>query len=108
MAKKLSGMRYAQAIFDLALENNQAEQWGEDLSVVAEVFENADFAALMKHANMPAADKLAATATVLAGVNLLVRNLVDLLIAKKLGGRHSRRLFQLHGISRQSSRAATG
>jgi len=63
-------------------DNNQAEQWGEDLSVVAEVFENADFAALMKHANMPAADKLAATATVLAGVNPLVRNLVDLLIAK--------------------------
>ena len=82
MAQQLSGIRYAQAIFDLALENNQVEQWGEDLSVVAEVFENADFAALMKHANMPAADKLAATATVLAGVNPLVRNLVDLLIAK--------------------------
>ena len=82
MAQQLSGIRYAQAIFDLALENNQVEQWGEDLAVVAVVFEDADFAALMKHADMPAADKLAATASVLAGVNSLVRNLVDLLISK--------------------------
>ena len=82
MAKNLSGMRYAQAIFALAVENNQVEQWGEDLAVVAEAFEDADFTALMKHANMPAADKLKATESVLAGVNPLVRNLVDLLVAK--------------------------
>ncbi|MDA0264363.1 MAG: F0F1 ATP synthase subunit delta [Chloroflexi bacterium] len=82
MAKRLSGKRYAQAIFDLAQENNQVEEWGEDLAVVAEVFGDAGFTALMKHADMPAADKLAATASVLAGVNPLVRNLVDLLVTK--------------------------
>ncbi len=82
MAKQLSGQRYAQAIFDLALENDQVEQWGQDLAVVAEVFEDADFTALMKHADMSAANKLAATASVLAGVNDLVRNLVDLLVSK--------------------------
>ena len=86
MAKRLSGKRYAQAIFDLALENNQVEEWGEDLAVVAEAFENADFAALLTHADMPAADKLAATASVLAGVNPLVRNLVDLLVSKNSVG----------------------
>ena len=82
MAKQLSGKRYAQAIFDLALENNQVEQWGADLAVVAEVFEDTDFAALLKHANMPAADKLNATASVLAEVNPMVRNVVDLLVSK--------------------------
>ena len=82
MAKQLSGQRYAQAIFDLAQENNQVEAWGDDLAVVAEVFQDADFAALMKHADMPAGDKLAATATVLAGIDPLVRNLVDLLVSK--------------------------
>jgi len=66
MAKNLSGKRYAQAIFDLALENDQVEQWGEDLAVVAEAFQDADFTALMKHADMSAVNKLAATATVLA------------------------------------------
>ena len=82
MAKRLSGKRYAQAIFDLALENNQVEQWGQDLAVVAEVFEDAEFAALLKHADMPVANKLQATASVLASVNPLVRNLVDLLVSK--------------------------
>ena len=82
MAKQLSGRRYAQAIFDLALENNQVEQWGDDLAVVAEAFQDAEFTALMKHADMSSANKLAATASVLAGVNALVRNLVDLLVSK--------------------------
>lgn len=82
MAQQLSGQRYAQALFDLALESNQVEPWGEDLAVVAEAFQDADFAALMKHADMPAADKLAATAAVLAGLNPMVRNLVDLLVSK--------------------------
>jgi len=82
MAQPLSGKRYAQAIFDLALENDQVDQWGEDLAVVAEVFEDAEFAALLKHAEVPAADKLKATEAVLANVNPLVRNLVDLLVSK--------------------------
>ena len=93
MAQKLSEQRYAQAIFHLALENNQVEQWGEDLALVTETFQDADFAALMKHADMSAADKLAATATVLAGVNAMVRNLVDLLVSKNsvdaIAGVHS-------------------
>ena len=82
MAKQLSGQRYAQAIFDLAQENNQVEQWGEDLAVVAEVFQDADFRALLKHADMPVAAKLNATASVLANINPLIRNLVDLLVSK--------------------------
>ena len=51
MAQQLSGQRYAQAIFDLALENNEVEQWGQDLAVVSEAFQDSDFAALMKHAD---------------------------------------------------------
>ena len=82
MARQISGKRYAQAIFDLALENNQVEPWSEDLAVVAEAFGDAEFSALLKHPDMSSADKLAATATVLAGVNPLVRNLVDLLVTK--------------------------
>ena len=82
MAQQLSGQRYAQAIFDLALENNEVEQWGQDLEVVSEAFQDSDFAALMKHADMSAADKRAATGSVLAGVRTMVRNLVDLLVSK--------------------------
>ena len=82
MAQQLSGQRYAQAIFELALENNLAEQWGEDLALAAEAFQDADFTTLMKHADMSAVGKLAATETVLAGIDTTVRNLVDLLVSK--------------------------
>ena len=82
MAQQLSGQRYAQAIFDFALENNEVEQWGQDLAMVSEAFQDSDFAALMKHADMSAADKRAATGSVLAGVNAMGRNLVDLLVSK--------------------------
>ena len=50
--------------------------------MVSEAFQDSDFAALMKHADMSAADKRAATGSVLAGVNAMVRNLVDLLVSK--------------------------
>ena len=82
MAEVISGKRYAQAIFDLAIENNQVELWGEDLAVVAHAFSDVEFSALLKHPDMSVVDKLSATSTVLAGVNPLVRNLVDLLVAK--------------------------
>ncbi|GIT44384.1 MAG: hypothetical protein Ct9H300mP11_23200 [Chloroflexota bacterium] len=38
MAQQLSGQRYAQAIFDLALENNEVEQWGQDLGWYQRLF----------------------------------------------------------------------
>ena len=82
MAQQLSGQRYAQAIFDLARENNEVEKWCQDLEIVSEAFQDSDFAALMKHADMSAADKRSATGSVLAGVNTMVRNLVDLLVSK--------------------------
>lgn len=84
MAPRVSGKRYAEALFQLATENGQLDQWAEDLSLVAEVFQDDDFSTLLKHADVPAADKLRATASVLAGINPLVRNMVDLLVSKGL------------------------
>ena len=82
MPQRVSGKRYAQAIFELALENSQVDQWAEDLALVAEVFQDPDFNALMKHADVPAPEKLRATEAVLAGVSPLIRNMVDLLVSK--------------------------
>ena len=56
MAEIISGKRYAQAIFDLAIENNQVEPWGEDLAVVAQAFSDVEFSALLKHPDMSTAD----------------------------------------------------
>jgi F-type H+-transporting ATPase subunit delta len=82
MPQRVSGRRYAQAIFELALENGEADKWAEDLALVAEVFQDAQFGALLKHADVPAAEKLRATGAVLAGVSPLIRNMVDLLVSK--------------------------
>ena len=82
MPQRVSGRRYAQAIFELALENGEVDKWAEDLALVAEVFQDAQFGALLRHADVPAAEKLRATGAVLAGVSPLIRNMVDLLVSK--------------------------
>ena len=38
MPQRVSGKRYAQAAFELALEGGQVDRWAADLEVVAEVF----------------------------------------------------------------------
>ena len=82
MPQRGSGKRYAQAIFELALENGQLDLWAENLALVAEVFQDPQFGALLKHADVPAAEKLRATEVVLAGVSPLIRNTVNLLVSK--------------------------
>ncbi len=84
MPGKASGKRYGQAIFELAQEQGETGQWGQDLALVAEAFEDADFNALLKHAGVSAEDKRSAVETVLGGVNPMVRNMVNLLVARGL------------------------
>ena len=84
MPQKVSGKRYGQAIFELAQESGAVEQWGQDVALVAQAFEDAEFGALLKHAGVSAEDKRRATEAVLADVQPLVRNMVDLLVARGL------------------------
>ena len=86
MPGKVSGKRYGQAIFELALEQGETAPWGQDVALVAEAFEDTDFNALLKHAGVSAEDKLSAVETVLGGVNPMVRNMVNLLVARGLVG----------------------
>ncbi len=84
MPGKASGKRYGQAIFELAQEQGETGQWGQDLALVAEAFADADFNALLRHAGVSAEDKRSAVETVLGGVNPMVRNMVNLLVARGL------------------------
>ncbi len=84
MARQVSGKRYGQAIFELAQEQGQSSQWGQDVALVSEAFDDADFNALLKHAGVSAGDKQGAVETVLGGVNPMVRNMVNLLVARGL------------------------
>ena len=84
MPGQVSGRRYGQAIFELAQDQGEAGQWGQDVDLVAEAFSDPDFNALLKHAGVSAEDKRSAVDTVLGGVNPMVRNMVNLLVARGL------------------------
>jgi len=80
MPAQLSGKRYAQAIFELAREQDQLDQWAGDLQLVDQALRDEDFKAFLKHAEVPAADKVRAISTVLSDVHPLVQNLVNILV----------------------------
>ena len=82
MANRLSGQRYAQAIFELALENEQVEQWDQDLRLASDVLQDEEFALFLKHAEVPTERKVAAIEAVLTETHPLVRNLVSLLVSR--------------------------
>ena len=84
MAQRVSGRRYGQAVFELAREQGETDQWGEDLALVAEAFRDAEFGALLKHAGVPADDKRQAVESVLPEIRPMVKNMVNLLVARGL------------------------
>ena len=84
MAPKVSGKRYAQAIFELAREHDQLDQWEGDLDFVNGVLQDEDFRALLGHADVPIGDKMKAIEAVMEQIHPLVRNMVNLLVTKGL------------------------
>ena len=82
--RRVSGKRYAQALFELAVERGQLDQWADDLSFVAQSLQNAEFRRFLEHADVPAAEKIKAIDAGLPGVGPLVRNLVALLVTRGL------------------------
>ena len=84
MAQRVSGKRYGQAIFELAQDQGAVEQWGQDMALVSEAFQDAEFSALLKHAGVSAEDKRRATDAVLGDAQPMVRNMVNLLVARGL------------------------
>jgi F-type H+-transporting ATPase subunit delta len=78
----LSGQRYAEAIFELALENQQIEQWDQDLRLAADVLGDEEFALFLGHADVPQERKISAVESVLSEAHPLVRNLVSLLVGR--------------------------
>ena len=53
MAKRASGARYAQAIFELALDQDQLEPWATDLAFAEQVLQDEEFRAFLSHAEVP-------------------------------------------------------
>ena len=84
MVQRLSGKRYAQAIFELARREEQLEQWSTQLEMAGEVLQDEEFSAFLKHADVPVDQKIRSIDAVLGGLHPLVRNMVSVLVAKGL------------------------
>ena len=84
MPKRVSGQRYAQAIFELALENGQADEWAADLQLASQVLQEEEFRTFLNHAEVPAAEKIKSIDAVMPGVHPLIRNLLDVLVSRGL------------------------
>ena len=82
MAKQVGGRRYAQALFELAVQHDRTEQWAADVSRLAEAMEDADFNGFLKHAEVPLERKIGALEAVLPDIDPLVRNLGALLVTR--------------------------
>jgi F-type H+-transporting ATPase subunit delta len=82
MAKQVAGKRYAEALFQLALEHDRAEQWGEDMKLLSQVLQDADFGPFLTHADVPYDEKVKSMDTVLRDVDPMVKNLGTLLVVR--------------------------
>ncbi len=82
MANRLSGHRYAQAIFELAEQHEQLEPWDQELRLAADVLGDEEFGLFLKHAEVPLERKITAIDEVLSEAHPLVRNLVALIVSR--------------------------
>ncbi len=78
----VSGKRYAQAIFEIAQEENQLEQWRLSLRKIAEVMQAPELVTLLESPKLPFNLKRGLLGERLKGVNPLSFNLACLLVAK--------------------------
>ena len=84
MPKRISGQRYAQAIFELALENGQADEWAGQLQLASQVLQDEEFRTFLNHAEVPAEEKIRSIEAVLPDVHPLIRNLLNVLVTSGL------------------------
>jgi len=82
VAGKAYARRYSQAVFEIALENNELEQWLSDLTRVVSVVEDAALKAFLENPKYHFDDKARLLSEGLEGVNPLALNLVCLLITR--------------------------
>lgn len=105
MAQKFYPRRYAQAVFEIALEKGELDKWLADLERITGLAGNGDFIALMSSSRLSFDDKAKFLSEQLADVTPLALNLLYLLIVRgrlrmigDIAGEYRRLLGNYHGI----------
>ena len=86
MARRASGQRYAQAIFELSIAQGRLEPWADQLAFASQVLQDDEFRAFLGHAEVPLERKTAAVDAVLQDLDPMVKNLVSLLVSRGAAG----------------------
>ena len=82
MPRAASARRYAQAVFEIALDKDDLEVWTDDLTVLARALENEELSGLLDAPQVPGPYKVEAIKESLGGsVGPLAQNLASLLPA---------------------------
>ena len=85
MPRAASPRRYAQAVFQIAVETGQLDEWSEDLRVIAGALENAELSSLLDAPQVTAAVKIDTIKSALGdSVGPLAINLLSLLAVRDL------------------------
>jgi len=85
MAGEIVAKRYAQAVFEIALERDQLDKWRSDLDFVAAVFAVGDLLTVLENPKIRFEEKADVITKNLIGVGETALNLVKLLIQKRRG-----------------------
>lgn len=82
MARKVYARRYAQAVFEIALETKELDKWQSDLTKIASLAEDDTLIAFLESPKIQLDDKVKLLSEQLKDINPLVLNLVYLLSAR--------------------------
>ncbi|UCH50399.1 MAG: ATP synthase F1 subunit delta [Chloroflexota bacterium] len=74
--------RYAQAVFEIALEGNKLKEWQSNLGKIAQLTRDTEFAALVENPKIPSQLKEKLVREILGKINPMALNLAYLLISK--------------------------
>ena len=86
MAGRGSARRYAQAVFEIALERDDMDQWQGDLEALASAMQNALFRSVLESPKVRPDVKLELVQKQLSGSSPLALNLASLLVTKVRAG----------------------
>ena len=85
MARPGSAIRYAQAVFQIAVGQDALDQWMDDLSIMAQALESPEFAEFLDAPQVPIAEKVEMINKTLGGtVDRLAVNLISLLASRSV------------------------
>ncbi|MBI2855223.1 MAG: ATP synthase F1 subunit delta [Chloroflexi bacterium] len=82
MPRRPSARRYAQALFQLALERNEIERWQRELQALDGALQEREFASFLGMPKVRLAQKMAVIREAFPGLNPLAHNLMGLLTSR--------------------------